>query len=103
MTPKTQATKTLTTRTIRVIRAPRDPALNLRFGLLVRNALSGRQYRVGEPLGTGGFGAVYRAVWDGVLSPYRRVQYSLAIIKRGNVPIVRHGAIYRDVELPGLG
>ena len=60
MTTKTRATKTLTTRTIRVIRVPRDPALNLRFGLLVRNALSGRQYRVGEPLGTGGFGAVYR-------------------------------------------
>jgi serine/threonine protein kinase len=53
-------TKTLSTETVRVIRAPRDPALQLRFGLLVRNALSGRQYRVGELLGSGGFGAVYR-------------------------------------------
>lgn len=53
-------TKTLSTETVRVIRAPRDPALHLRFGLLVLNALSGRQYRVGELLGSGGFGAVYR-------------------------------------------
>jgi eukaryotic-like serine/threonine-protein kinase len=56
------STKTLSARTIRVIRPPRDPALQLSLGLVVRSALSGRQYRVGEPLGAGGFGAVYRVV-----------------------------------------
>ena len=54
-----KSTQTLSAATLREIRAPRDPALRLRFGLLVRSAISGRQYRVGEPLGTGGFGAVY--------------------------------------------
>ena len=57
-----KTTRTLSTRSSRAIRAPRDPALQLRLGLLVRSALSGREYRVGELLGTGGFGAVYRAV-----------------------------------------
>jgi serine/threonine protein kinase len=37
-----------------------DPALQLPFGSIVRNAISGRQYRVGKLLGAGGFGAVYR-------------------------------------------
>ena len=37
-----------------------DPALQLPFGTVVRNAISGRQYRVGQLLGAGGFGAVYR-------------------------------------------
>jgi serine/threonine-protein kinase len=37
-----------------------DPALRLPFGSVVRNAISGRQYRVGKLLGAGGFGAVYR-------------------------------------------
>ena len=40
--------------------APRNPELRLQFGSVVRSAVSGRQYRVGEVLGTGGFGAVYR-------------------------------------------
>jgi eukaryotic-like serine/threonine-protein kinase len=38
----------------------KDPALQLRLGLLVRSPLSGRQYRVGTILGAGGFGAAYR-------------------------------------------
>jgi hypothetical protein len=37
-----------------------DPALQLRSGLVVRNAFSGREYRVGKRLGVGGFGAVYQ-------------------------------------------
>jgi serine/threonine protein kinase len=40
--------------------APKNPDLRLPFGSVVRSAVSGRQYRVGEVLGTGGFGAVYR-------------------------------------------
>lgn len=36
------------------------PALQLPFGSIVRNAISGRQYRVGKLIGAGGFGAVYR-------------------------------------------
>jgi hypothetical protein len=43
-----KSTRTLSTNIPRVIRAPRDPALRLPFGLLVRSAISGRQYRVGE-------------------------------------------------------
>ncbi|HVO97867.1 MAG TPA: protein kinase [Bryobacteraceae bacterium] len=39
---------------------PKNPDLRLPFGSVVRSAISGRQYRVGEVLGTGGFGAVYR-------------------------------------------
>jgi serine/threonine-protein kinase len=38
----------------------KDPALHLRPGLIVRSAISGRQYHVGNALGAGGFGAVYR-------------------------------------------
>ncbi len=34
--------------------------LRLEFGSVVKSAISGREYRVGEVLGTGGFGAVYR-------------------------------------------
>jgi hypothetical protein len=56
------STRTLSTETLRATRTSHDPALRLRFGQLVRNSLSGRQYRVGEPLGAGGFGAVYRVV-----------------------------------------
>jgi hypothetical protein len=70
-----QSTKTLSTETLRVIRAPRDSALRLRSGLLVRSAISRRQYRVGEPLGSGGFGAVYRVthVAGGELLPTKCV------------------------------
>jgi serine/threonine protein kinase len=39
-----------------------NPHLRLRPGSIVASATSGRQYRVGETLGAGGFGAVYRAV-----------------------------------------
>jgi serine/threonine protein kinase len=45
---------------MRSARAPRNPDLRLQLGSLVRSAVTGRQYRVGEVLGTGGFGAVYR-------------------------------------------
>lgn len=57
-------TRTLTV-TAPVVRAPRDPALRLPVGLLVENGISGRRYRVGEPLGYGGFGAVYRVTRAG--------------------------------------
>jgi serine/threonine protein kinase len=40
--------------------APKNPALRLKFGSVVTSAFSGRHYRVGEVLGIGGFGAVYR-------------------------------------------
>lgn len=56
-----KSTKTLTAASRRAVRAPGNPALRLSSGLLVRNTISGRQYRVGEPLGEGGFGAVYQA------------------------------------------
>ena len=46
---------------MRVTHAPRDPALSLPFGLVVRSAVSHRRYRVGDLLGAGGFGAVYAA------------------------------------------
>ena len=45
---------------VRIVPAPKNPALRLQFGSVVQNAISGRQYRVGDVLGTGGFGAVYR-------------------------------------------
>ena len=45
---------------MRSVLAPRSRDLRLPFGSVVRSAISGRQYRVGELLGTGGFGAVYR-------------------------------------------
>src|SRR5689334_14919372 len=54
------------TRTIAMPRRKRslpvaqDPDLRLRVGSVVKSAISGREYRVGEVLGTGGFGAVYR-------------------------------------------
>ncbi len=38
----------------------RLPALQLASGLVVHNAFSGSRYRVGAPLGAGGFGSVYR-------------------------------------------
>src|SRR5580658_10479120 len=56
------ATRSLTVRANneRRVAGPKNPELRLQFGSVVRSALSGRQYRVGEVLGTGGFGAVYR-------------------------------------------
>jgi serine/threonine protein kinase len=49
---------------------PREnPALQLRFASVVRNAISGRQYEVGELLGAGGFGAVYQVVQLGNAEP----------------------------------
>ena len=44
----------------RGVPVPKNPALRLPSGSVVRSAVSGRQYRVGEVLGSGGFGAVYR-------------------------------------------
>jgi len=40
--------------------APKNPALRLQFGSVILSTISGRQYLVGEVLGSGGFGAVYR-------------------------------------------
>jgi serine/threonine protein kinase len=37
-----------------------DPLLKLRGGQVVKNASTGRWYRVGSRIGSGGFGAVYR-------------------------------------------
>ncbi len=53
---RTATTKSLTA----TLRAAEVAALRLPPGSLVKSALSGRQYRIGEVLGTGGFGAVYR-------------------------------------------
>jgi len=55
-TPRTATTKSLTA----TLRTAHDSELYLPNGSIVKNALSGRRYRVGEVLGTGGFGAVYR-------------------------------------------
>ena len=43
------------------IQPAKNPALRLAPGLIVRNAISGREYRVGKLLGAGGFGAAYQA------------------------------------------
>jgi serine/threonine protein kinase len=40
--------------------AVKNPDLRLPFGSVVKSAITGRQYRIGEVLGSGGFGAVYR-------------------------------------------
>ena len=50
-----------TTKTLTLPGGPRNPALRLAPGLLVRSAVSRRRYRVGDLLGVGGFGAVYAA------------------------------------------
>jgi serine/threonine protein kinase len=42
------------------VAASKNPHLRLPLGTVVRSAVSGRQYQVGEVLGEGGFGAVYR-------------------------------------------
>ena len=44
----------------RSARAVGDPDLRLQFGSVVKSAVTGRNYRIGEVLGAGGFGAVYR-------------------------------------------
>ena len=60
--PATASTRTLTriTGTRKPVPPRTDPELQLPFGSVVRNAISGRQYRVGKLLGAGGFGAGYR-------------------------------------------
>jgi serine/threonine-protein kinase len=65
--PPTASTRTLTQAggTRKRLAAGSDPALQLPLGLVVRNAISGRQYRVGALLGAGGFGAVYRVAQAG--------------------------------------
>lgn len=57
-----QRTATTRSLTVPLRTAPkvRHPDLRLESGSVVRSAVSGRQYRVGELLGMGGFGAVYR-------------------------------------------
>ncbi len=45
---------------MRSVPAPKNPDLRLQLGSVVKSAVSGRQYRVDEVLGAGGFGAVYR-------------------------------------------
>lgn len=44
----------------RKVPVPKNRDLRLQLGSLVKSAISGRQYRVGEVLGSGGFGAVYQ-------------------------------------------
>jgi serine/threonine protein kinase len=51
---------TVAAKPARSVPVPKNRDLRLPFGSLVRSAVSGRQYRIGEVLGTGGFGAVYR-------------------------------------------
>jgi serine/threonine protein kinase len=53
-------TRSLSARRIVKIRAAHDPDLRLEPGAVVRSAVSGRSFRIGEILGSGGFGAVYR-------------------------------------------
>jgi serine/threonine protein kinase len=51
----------ISTRSLTVVtRRPKNPALRLAPGSIVRSTISGRQYRIGEIVGAGGFGAVYR-------------------------------------------
>ena len=52
---------TLPAGNLRNVRAVKHPDLQLQLGSMVRSGVTGRQYRVGEVLGSGGFGAVYRA------------------------------------------
>jgi len=61
--PATLPTKTIraTRASIRATQAPVDSVLWLPPGLIVRDALSGREYRVVKFLGQGGFGAAYQA------------------------------------------
>ena len=56
------ATRSLTVavKNVRSVPAPKNHDLRLELGSVVKSAISGRQYRVGEVLGSGGFGAVYR-------------------------------------------
>ncbi|MGA3204151.1 MAG: protein kinase, partial [Bryobacteraceae bacterium] len=51
---------TVAANNVRSLPAPNNHNLRLRFGSVVKSAISGRWYRVGEVLGSGGFGAVYR-------------------------------------------
>ena len=54
------ASSTRPTVTMRTSRPPLNPALWLRAGLVVDDAIGGRKYRVVRFLGQGGFGAVYQ-------------------------------------------
>jgi hypothetical protein len=58
--PPTASTRTPTQTMGKRVHPRTHPALQLPFGSVVCNAISGRQYRVGTLLGAGGFGAVYR-------------------------------------------
>src|ERR1700722_1612035 len=61
-TQQSIATRSLTVagNNVRSVPAPKNQNLRLPFGSVVKSAISGRQYRVAEVLGSGGFGAVYR-------------------------------------------
>lgn len=50
------------TATMRTARPSLHPALSLRPGLIVEDAINSRAYRIEKPLGHGGFGAAYLAV-----------------------------------------
>jgi serine/threonine protein kinase len=58
-TQRAIATRSLTV-ALTNARVPKNHDLRLQFGSMVKSAISGREYRVGEVLGSGGFGAVYR-------------------------------------------
>ena len=60
--PRTATTRSLTVTAppTRRIRPANNPALRLAFGSVVASAGSGREYHIGDLLGAGGFGAVYR-------------------------------------------
>lgn len=84
------STQTLTTKTLRVTSPPRDPALRLPHGLIVRSAVSRRRYRVGDLLGVGGFGAVYAATHIGGGEPLP----AMCVLKVATEPRAWHREAY---------